>query len=69
MNKLMDGTVLASFEKSSCEDVRLMLRKRGTGQYLDIRVWSKIRPTDDAPSKPTERGHDRKEKSWLKILP
>ena len=56
MEKWTDGRELARFEKNSCEDVRLSLHKWTIGHYLDIRVWTKIRPTDDAPSNPTEQG-------------
>jgi len=63
MNKWTDGEELARFSKSSCEDVRLTLHKWTIGQYLEIRAWSKVRPS--APSKtgprrslaaPTEHG-------------
>lgn len=56
MNKLMGGRELARFEKNSGEDVRLTLQDFGCGRYLDIRVWSKVRPTDGTPSSPTEHG-------------
>jgi hypothetical protein len=56
MNKWLAGRELARFSKSSCEDVRLTLHNWGIGRYLDIRVWSKIRPSDDTPSNRTEQG-------------
>jgi len=56
MNKLLGGRELAKFSKSSCEEVRLTLQDFGVGRYLDIRVWAKVRPTDESPSGPTEHG-------------
>jgi hypothetical protein len=56
MNKWLAGRELARFSKNSYEDVRLTLHGWGIGQCLDIRVWSKIRPTDDTPSIRTELG-------------
>jgi hypothetical protein len=50
MDKWLDGQELARFSKNACEDVRLTFHKLGTGQNVDIRVWAKIRPSDDAPS-------------------
>ncbi|MCJ7588506.1 MAG: hypothetical protein MUQ00_11505 [Candidatus Aminicenantes bacterium] len=56
MDKWHGGRELARFSKNSSEDVRLTLHNWGVGRYLDIRVWSKIRPTDDLPSNRTEHG-------------
>ena len=56
MDKFHGGRELTRFEKNSCEDVRLNLHNFGCGRYVDIRCWSKIRPTDDAPSNPTQNG-------------
>jgi len=56
MDKWHGGRELARFSKNSGEEVRLVLQNFGVGRYLDIRVWSKVRPTDDAPSNPTEHG-------------
>jgi hypothetical protein len=56
MDKWHGGQELARFEKNSCEDVRLTMHNFGVGRYVDIRCWSKIRPTDDAPSNPTANG-------------
>jgi hypothetical protein len=56
MDKWLDGQELARFEKNASEDMRLTLHKWTIGQYVDIRVWTKIRPSDDSPSNPTERG-------------
>ena len=56
MDEWHGGRELARFEKNSCEEVRLVLQNFGVGRTLDIRVWSKIRPTDNAPSTPTTNG-------------
>jgi len=56
MDEWHGGRELARFEKNSYEEVRLVLQNFGVGRYLDIRVWSKIRPTDNAPSNPTANG-------------
>lgn len=56
MDKYHGGQELARFEKNSCEDVRLNLHNFGCGRYIDVRCWSKIRPSDDAPSNPTANG-------------
>jgi hypothetical protein len=56
MDKFHGGQELARFEKNSCEDVRLNLHNFGCGRYVDIRCWSKIRPSDNAPSNPTQNG-------------
>ena len=56
MDEWHGGRELARFEKNSGEDIRLTLQNFGVGRYLDIRVWSKIRPTDNAPSSPTANG-------------
>jgi hypothetical protein len=56
MDKWHGGRELARFSKSSCEDVRLTLENFGCGRYVDVRVWSKVRPSDNAPSSPTEHG-------------
>jgi len=56
MDKWHGGRELARFTKNSNEDVRLTLHNWGVGRYLDIRVWSKVRPTDETPSSPTEAG-------------
>lgn len=56
MDKWHGGKELARFEKNSCEDVRLNLHNFGVGRYVDIRCWSKSRPSDNAPSNPTQNG-------------
>jgi len=56
MNKWLDGQELARFSKNAYDDVRLTFHKLGTGQSVDIRVWAKIRPSDDAPSIQTSLG-------------
>lgn len=55
MDKWHGGRELSRFSKSSCEEVRLTLHNWGVGRYLDIRVWSGIRP-GDLPSSRTENG-------------
>lgn len=55
MDKFHGGRELARFSKSSHEEVRLVLQNFGVGRYLDIRIWSVIRP-GDAPSTPTANG-------------
>ena len=56
MDKYHGGRELSRFEKNSCEDVRLNLHNFGCGEYVDVRCWSKIRPSDEAPSNPTQDG-------------
>jgi hypothetical protein len=56
MDKWHGGRELARFSKNSCEDVRLTLHNWGVGKYLDLRIWAKIRPSDDASSNRTEQG-------------
>lgn len=56
MDKWHGGRELARFSKNSCEDVRINLHNFGVGKYIDVRIWSKIRPTDDVPSTPTANG-------------
>ena len=56
MDEWHGGRELARFEKNSCEDVRLTMHDFGCGRYVDVRCWSKIRPTDNAPSNPTANG-------------
>ena len=56
MDKWVDGVELARFEKSLAEDVRLSRHKWTVGEYVDIRVWSKVRPGDSMALVPTESG-------------
>jgi len=56
MDKWHGGRELARFSKNSAEEVRLTLHDWGVGQYLDLRVFAKIRPSDDVPSNRTEAG-------------
>lgn len=56
MNKLLGGRLLGRFSKSSNEEVRLTLHSWGVGESIDVRIWTKVRPTDGAPSQPTELG-------------
>jgi hypothetical protein len=56
MNKLLGGRLLGRFSKSSNEEVRLTLHSWGVGETADVRIWTKVRPSDGTPSQPTELG-------------
>jgi len=51
-----EGTWVASFDKNSSEAVRVRLFRGAVGRYCEIRVWSKVRAGDGAPSTPTDNG-------------
>jgi hypothetical protein len=50
------GKLVAEFEKNSSETVRLFLQTWRQGQYCDIRVWTALRPGDEAGEQPTHKG-------------
>jgi len=56
VNRLMGGRLLAKFAKNSNEEFQINLHDHGVGKYIDIRIWSKVRPTDSRPSWPTNDG-------------
>ena len=56
MDKWTDGQELARFAKSLAEDVRLSRYKWAVGEYVGVRVWSKVRPGDIVALVPTENG-------------